>query len=430
MSRRLRAVRSRAPSPLTLVVLGGVALRLGWSVYAARTPLGLHDPGLYRALAASIAEGHGYGYPTIGPTAYYPPGYAMALAPFVWLFAHTPLPGADTAAVVALNLIAGAAMIVLTAALARRLAGERAAVTAAVLVAVWPNLVMHAAVSLTETLFLPLALGVVVVAIDASRAERPLDGPRLLALGGLLAAATYVRPVALPLLGVLLVAWVLSGVGWRRAIGATAVVTVVAVAALVPWAVRNHKVTGASVLSTNTGDNLCMSRQPGANGAFQLTTYCLGTDIAPGEPRGRLELARDEAGRRKAIDFVRHDPLSELAQWPQRLWHSMENDFDGLRAAESYGDDPFLADGVRRAAELISDLWFVLVLLAAAVALPRAWRAERTVTVFAVGAIVATVIVPVVVFFGDPRFHVPAAPFVAVLAALTFARRSPDSVSV
>jgi 4-amino-4-deoxy-L-arabinose transferase-like glycosyltransferase len=415
-------------------VLGGVALRLGWSVYAVRTPQGLHDPGLYRALAASVADGHGYTYPLIGATAYYPPGYPVVLAPFVWVFEHSFLPGGDTAAVVALNLLAGAATIVLTAAVARRLAGDRVAVAAAVLVAIWPNLVLHSAVALSETLFLPLVLAIVLVAVEAFGSDPPiwdrgalnrrLDAPRLVGLGVLVAAASYVRPVALPIMGVLLVAGVARGVGWRRAIGGTAVVALVAVVGLLPWVLRNHQVVGAYTLSTNTGDNLCMSRQPGANGAFLFTDYCAG-DITADIPRGDYERIRDDAGRQKAIDFVRDHPLTELELWPQRLWHTVENDFDGLRAVESYGDDPFLPDGLRRALQLISDLWFVLVVLAAAIAVPRAWKADRVITVLVVGAIVATVVLPAIAFFGDPRFHVPAAPFLAVLAAVLLVRRRP-----
>jgi 4-amino-4-deoxy-L-arabinose transferase-like glycosyltransferase len=323
---------------------------------------------------------------------------------------------------VSLNLVAGAATIVLTAAVARRLVGDRVAVVAAVVVAVWPNLVVHSAVALSETVFLPLVLGIVVVAIDGLRAPRGIDGPRVIALGPLVAAAVYVRPVAAPMVGVLLVAWLVHGLGWRRAVGATAVVTVVAVALLAPWLARNHAVVGAYTLSSNTGDNLCMSRQPGATGGFWPTIGC-GGDLADAPSRGAYERARDDAGRHQAIDFLRHEPLTELGLWPQRLWHAVENDFDGVQAVESYGDGRFLPDGMRRALQLISDAWFAVIVVLASVALPRAWRANRTITVLVAGSIVATVVLPVVAFFGDPRFHVPAIPFLAVLAALVISDR-------
>lgn len=411
---------ARSRGWLIAVVVAGLLLRLAWSWYAARVPAGLHDPGLYRALARSIAEGRGYAYPLVGPSAYYPPGYPGALAVFVWLFQHTPLPGDDTVAVVALNLLAGATVIVLTAGVARRIAGERAGLAAASIVALWPNMVVHAAVALSETLFLALVLAATLVAIDGDWKARRFSAPRLLAIGLLIASASYVRPIAVPLIGVLFVTWLLCGFGPRRTLSHAGLVVLSAATALVPWILRNDRVVGSYVFTTNTGDNLCMSRQPGADGGFQLTGYCAAD--RPAHSRGAYERLRDEEGRRRALAYIRDQPLSELALWPRRLWHSLENDFDGVRAVESYGDDIFLPPAVRRVLQLASDGWFVLVALVAALSVPIAWRDDRRVTAILLGSIIAMGFAPVVLFFGDPRFHVPAVPFLAVLAGVGLAR--------
>lgn len=417
-SRRESAVSSRGWL-VSIVVLGSI-LRLAWSWYAARAPAGLHDPGLYRALARSIAEGNGYAYPRLGASAYYPPGYPAALAVFVWLFQHTPLPGGDTAAVVTLNLIAGALTVVFTAALAQRLAGERAALVAAAVVALWPNLILHSAVALSETLFLSVTLAALLVAVDGDWRPGRYSVARVVSFGLLVAAASYVRPIALALIGVLPILVLLRGLGPRRAVISALLAAAVTALALAPWIARNHRVVGSYTFTTNTGDNLCMSRQPGADGGFQLTGYCA-ADV-PAQSRGAYERLRDEDGRRKALVFVRDHPLEELSLWPRRLWRSLENDFDGLRAVESYGDDAFLRPAVRRALQLGSDGWFALVTLGAALSVPIAWRTDRTLTLVLLASMVGLSVLPVIAFFGDPRFHVPAVPFLAVLAGVGGAR--------
>ena len=258
---------SRRAERLWLVAILAVAalVRLAWAVYAARPPVGLHDPGLYRFVADRLAAGEGYGFAE-GPTAYYPIGYPALLG---GAFLVTPRSW-ETGVVVAVNVACQVGATALVYLITRRVLGGRGgpALVAAGLVALWPNLVFNSAVALTESLFVVLLLGSVAVLVAG-----PWDGPgpgpgRLVVAGVLSGLAALVRPVSLPILGALLVAWLVAGVGWRRALARTAVVTVAAVAVLVPWVVRNARVVDAAVLSTNTGDNLCMSRRVGGTGAF------------------------------------------------------------------------------------------------------------------------------------------------------------------
>src|SRR5918912_985991 len=108
------AIAGRAPSPargaesprrertvLVALLVLAAALRIAWSLYAARTPQGESDPHTYLTAARGIAAGHGYLSFDGSPTAYFPIGYTAFLAAIVWVVDHTPLSDVPrTAAVV------------------------------------------------------------------------------------------------------------------------------------------------------------------------------------------------------------------------------------------------------------------------------------------------------------------------------------------
>jgi 4-amino-4-deoxy-L-arabinose transferase-like glycosyltransferase len=403
------------------VVVAGTAVRLAWAIYAARAPVGLHDPVFYRLLSDGLAHGHGYSYPPpfngpgvgFAPTAYYPPMYPALLSVLRWITLHTPLPDGATAPVVVLNLVAAAASIVLVYAIARRLADERTALVAAALVAFWPNLILHSAVTLSETVFIAVLLFAIWLAVAGS--WRTLSLARLTAIGAVVGFATLVRPVALPLIGALFVGWLVAGVGWRAALVRTGLVTIACAAVIAPWMIRNAVVMGATVLSTNTGDNLCMSRQPGATGGFLLTEHCNALD--PDLHRPESEVRHNAEGQNKAGTFVREHPTTEVRLWFSRVRFGFEDDSDGVGVAESYGEDRFLPDRLRSAVTFLANAWYAIIGITAVVSL-RWWLRRRDPNAsFVFAAAIAVSVVPIVAFFGDPRFHVPIDPLLAVLAA-------------
>jgi 4-amino-4-deoxy-L-arabinose transferase-like glycosyltransferase len=411
----------RPPKALVVIVVVGFALRLAWCLYAAREPQGLYDPFLYRLLSDAVAHGHGYDYPPpfngvgIGyaPTAYYPPGYPLLLAAFEWVTLHTFVPEGLTAIVVVVNLVAGVAAIVLAYGIGRRLADVRTGLIAAALVALWPNLILHTAVTLSETLFIALLLLTIFLVVRV-----PLQGyewAKVCAAGAVLGLATLVRPVSLPLIGAFAVAWLVAGVPWRTTLVRTGVVTLTCIAVLMPWIVRNRIVMGAAVLTTNTGDNLCMSRQPHATGGFQLSDYCNAT--IPGLHRPQSEIRKDEDGRHIAFDFIRDNPGTEVRLWFSRLRYGYQNDADGVRVAESYDTDRFLPQWARRGLSTAANAWFVAVSLVALASLWWWLRGRNFGGWLLFGSAIGVGVIPIVVFFGDARFHVPIDPLLAILAA-------------
>lgn len=411
--------RTRLWLAVVLVVAAGV--RIAWSVYAARPPSqSLHDPNFYLLYGEQIARGHGYVVPFgQGPTAYYPVGYPIVLGIVDFLLIHT-VGDHPIGAAAAVNVVCGVAAVGLVFLIGRRLASDAVGLVGAALTALYPNLVYHTAAALTETVFNAVFLLFVFLVVSAPWTQRQFERRRLVALGAVLGACVLIRPVAAPLVGALLVAWLLAGFGWRRALLHASVIVGVAALVVLPWVVRNLRVMHAVTLSTNTGDNLCMSRHVGASGTFDFNgNACfIGFENVP-RPEGETE--RDARNRRLAVDFVRDHPGEEAKLWFKRLYQTFRADWDGVWAVESYGDSAFMSDSTRQTLRWLgTDYYLATVALSAVGCVLVARRRERRDGrwVFVPLAIVAIVVVPVVTTFGDTRFKVPALPLFALLAAV------------
>jgi hypothetical protein len=398
---------------LAVIVAVGVALRIAWCVYAARPPVGLHDPGFYRLYGEQLASGNGYRLPDGSPTAYYPVGYPLALAAG---FLVTPIDW-QTGVVAVLNVLWQALAIVVVHAITRRVVGRGAGpagpLVAAGAVALWPNLVLHTAIPLSESLFVLLVLVAVLLLVSGPWPARRFETARLVGIGLALGAATLVRPVSVPVVVAVFVLWLLAGFGWRRALAHIAVVTGVLVVTLVPWVVRNAIVMDAAVVSTNTGDNLCMSRRVGGSGSFEFPNFRCNSGPFDDLPRPAYEVERDEQGRRLAFEFVREHPVEELRLVVRRAVATFESDDDAVAAIESYGDDVFLSDGVRTGLKAVANAWYVVAGLTGAAGLVVLAVRRRPPGLAVVLVALALGSAPLAAF-GDVRFKVPVLPFLAI----------------
>jgi 4-amino-4-deoxy-L-arabinose transferase-like glycosyltransferase len=405
---------------LLVIVVVASALRLAWVLYAAREPRGFHDPTLYEVFAARIADGHGYTAANGQATTYYPVGYVGALGALVRLVGVTPIPESVSMTAAVFNLALGVGTVVLTFEVGRRLFDNRTGLIAAAVVALWPNLIFHTAVMLTETLFIFLVIAAVLVLVALPASTGRIGSRRLAVFGVILALSALVRPISLMLLPVLLVVLLLTGAGWRLTIGSVGIATLAAVFVLTPWTIRNvHETDSFVVISTNLGDNLCMSRHAGATGAFQSGSAC--TVRARGLKTPEYEVEVNNTNIRRAVRFVKSHPLTEAKLVFLRGYHAVKNDHDGVLASESYGANPFIPSIWRRVLEVVADTYFFVALAFGLLAVPAFVGRHRPWRLFFLLAATAFAVQPLI-FFGDPRFHVPVLPFVAVLAAVTLAR--------
>ncbi len=226
-----------------IATLAGVALRLAFVLWL---PSITDDSRLYADIAKNWLQHGIYGLTENGivvPTLTRLPGYPAFLALVFAIF------GLDNfRAVLLLQLVVDIGTCWLVADLARRALSPRAAKAAFLLAAVCPFLANYAGAALTETLeifFTALAFDLAVAGLEK------LDGNSTwlwVGCGAAVAAAILLRPDGAMLLGAigLYVAFV-----WLRSVRAgkpaltlfsrTLLFTLVAVAPLVPWTIRNFR---------------------------------------------------------------------------------------------------------------------------------------------------------------------------------------------
>lgn len=425
------APAERLPLRAMLAVAGLAAgLRLVWVLWAARVPTGLSDPVLYLDAGASIAEGRGYTSLLGEPTAYYPPGYPFFVGLLTWVADAT---GLDEHVVTVIG-VAQALLGGVTAAVVLWIGWKLAApwgtaaakvtgVGAGVAVAVWPNLVIHSGLVLSETLFLALyavLLAAVVAWSTGAFASRQVTLVVVMVASG--ALATWVRPQSVVLLvPAVAVAWLTMRVDRRRLVQGVAWLALGVMVAVVPWALRNAVVLDAFVpMSTNTGDNLCIGFNDRADGTFEISEECAtdgryvdGADV---------EVARDAELRDRAISWIVANPGSVPRLALQKLSATFVLDTDGVAAWESYGADRHLEDRSRSVARWLANAAWWLVAALGVGGTWLSWRDERTrlVAVVLLAAGATTVITPVF-FFGDQRFKMPLVPVIAAMAGVAIA---------
>lgn len=411
----------RARWLLAGVLAAGAVLRLLWAL-KTEPPSELRDPVFYLVLADHVAAGDGYRYgfeADQGVTAYYPPGYPLALAAVVWLVRLLPGDVSTFDVAVWFNVALSVATIGLVFVLGRRLAGERVGLVAAAIWAVWPNLVFHSGVVLTETLFLFLLVALLIVTLGDPAAARSPGPARLLTIGALFGLTLLVRPVSAVVAPAFLLLW--WGDGARAALRRLALVGLATVAVLVPWSVRSTLAMDEPVaLSLNFGDNLCLGHNPDATGGFgNLEPHCYdGGDLR----RPEYETRRQSENIDRSLTYIREHPGETLRRTPAKLRITLQNDHDGLEVAEDFGAGPIVSPGTRDLLKLAANGVYLAV-AAAAVAggvllLRRPDPARRGLFLVVAGVVQ---LVPPLATFGEARFKMPAYPTLAVCAAVAVA---------
>ena len=417
LGRRRPLRRSEVRSLIGLVVVGAV-LRIVWVVVASVDPpvhfMQSGDQYSYWYYANEIADGRGYvSYITGEATAYYPIGYPAILAGLFWLADLVPFVDLDPMLVAGLfHAAIGTATIALTFVVGRRLAGPVAGLVAAGILALFPNMIFQVASLQLETTFVFFTMAALAIIVDHDWSTGPPSRNRLLAFGAVLAVSMLVRPFSAPMLLGLLIALLVAGVGWRKALAALAVPVIVLVVVFAPWTIRNAVRLDAFVpSSTNMGDTLCIDRNLDATGGFRWGSHdgCVDPTLPEAE--------RNTGNTRKAIRFVVDHPDREALQIARRARLMFAEDHDGLFATETLGGGQVVSDGTRDVLETVADGYFTAVGIAALIGLPllvrRAPRSERWLVVVPMAALL---VIPLLLW-GTPRFHVPLVPFMAVSAA-------------
>jgi len=375
-----------------IAVAVGVLARIAWALGAP--PVVRDDAEVYRALARSIAAGHGYA--ASAPTAYWTPGWPGWMALLFRL-------GANDRGVALASALLGCATVALVWVFARALASTRLAWRAAAICALLPSLVLLPGALLSENLALPLVVVAAIALLRARGSERARDHA---IFGAAVAAATFVRESCAAFLVAGVVFACARGAARSRASRAAAVVLAFSIA-LAPWVLRNRAVMGRATLTTSAGPNLCIGLGEGATGGYRKVP-----GLVPALPG---EAARNTEGLRCAARGLRDRPLEIVTLAPAKLSRLLVWD-------DWIVDDLYASSGLSAATlgalRVFCNIGWWALFAAAAIA---AWRErERSVVVVAFAACTA---LAVLVTFGAGRFHTPLLPLFAALAACY--RRAP-----
>ncbi len=419
----IRVQRPKAPARwrmvhwYVLVAVLAAAARGAWALLVPIKPLS--DSFAYDIFARNLAAGRCFGWDADSPSAFWPVGTSFMYSlvyrvfdPDAWGYGPVSV----------LNLVLGVAMVVLGMAVAHRWFGKLVGISAGVMLAFWPTHVQFTTVIGSETIFTVLCLASILAWPEPGE-RRTLA--RVAVAGVLLALATYVRPTAL-LLPVVLAgsAW-LRGLSFPRAAGQVALAAVVMAVIIAPWSVRNTRLFGQFVLvSTNGGSNLWMGNNPQTTGFYQ---------DRPPQPSTMNEAQFDkELGRQAKAWIVKH-PGAFIARTAVKAVRLHERETIGI----AWNQDALSARLSARSMTLmkVSGQAYWLVALAASLCgvmiLTLRYRFRALVhPAIAIWGYFTAVHAVIVI---QDRYHLPATPMIASLAALAFVaawtwKRKPGAV--
>lgn len=388
---------------LTWILLLALGLRLIWAWWIPVIPLS--DGKAYDAFARTLVEQGTFGWNADQPTAFWPPGTTFLHAALYWAFGVNHLP------IVAVNIGLSLGLIVICARLAARFWGSRIATLTALILALWPTLVMYPTILASELPFLFLTL----LSLDvwSNGSIRPLR--KGWAIGFLLGLAALVRPQALllPLLFAFCAA-ASAGMAWAtirsqlQILISTGIVMAIVIA---PWTWRNYQLYGEPVLiSTNGGITLWMGNTPGTDGRYMYV---------PEEFGALPENERARAMGRQAKAYIQQDPIGFLMRAVRKVVLLYANESVGVgwnaKGIQQALGDPWV-HGLKR----FTQLTWMLILGLAIVGLGATIRQQgwiRTLTSpITLSILYFTAIHSVVV--SQERYHLAFAGQLAILAAV------------
>jgi 4-amino-4-deoxy-L-arabinose transferase-like glycosyltransferase len=423
---RLRAATRNALDDRMLLAILAVAFVLRVAVVAfSRHFKPVADPADYDRIAVSLAHGHGFGATALAapgtPSALRPPLYPLLLGATYRVVGHSWTVART------LEALLGVVFVLLLFLLARRLYGRRVALVVAALAAVMPTLVALNASLLSETLFLPLEIAAVLAAV----AWRQSPSKWLAVAAGLACgAAIMTRSVGIAVLVAVVVMIVTARVPLPIRLRSAALVPVVAVVLVLPWAVRNAVELHAFVpVSTQDG--------PTAAGVYNDVTFSDRKLYAIWHPPFFL----------REFQPLFYDGINE-AELDSRLRHS------ALRYAESHPGDVAAAVGLNTLRMLfdagrghvqVAHLWYDEGAVARWLQPPLGW-AVRLLTLAALVTLLAAarrrlqighwylwlapllLYVAVIAFHGGNRYGAPITPFLILVAGVGIASFSRQAV--
>jgi hypothetical protein len=378
------------------VIMGAaLLLRLVWAAYVPVDPVS--DGVLYDAFAQSIVAGHGYAFADGTMTEYWPVGTSAVYALLYHIFGVRPW------VVPVFQALLGAFIVGLTWRLARHTIGPTVAAVAAWLTAAWPLLIEFTTILASELLFIALVL----TSLNIWISRRLPFAIRMISWGASIAAATYVRPTALPMLFIFLVMQWIVDRDWRALVMGSLLAVLTASLLFAPWTYRSVVLFDRFVLvSANGGVNLWMGNNPESAGGYM--------DLP--DKKFPNEVDRDHYYGREAVNFILSHPLvyAKLSVKRATTTYGRETigvDWNARGLGSKYNDTSLMT--LKR---ISSAYWWILLVLGF-VGIVLIMRRRLMVPLWPLlAAFVYFAAFPILTVAMD-RYHVPVDPMLAIFAA-------------
>ncbi|HLB29668.1 MAG TPA: glycosyltransferase family 39 protein, partial [Dehalococcoidia bacterium] len=309
------------------------------------------------------------------------------------------------------NVLAGVVTVYLVYRIGELSLGRTVGLIGALILALYPNHVIWSSTLYSDIYFTMWFSAAIYLLLRTNRWRgiQALVGAG--AAGAVAGVAALTRGQGVVLLLLAAVFWlVLCGRRDMLMRGAAAGLTAAAV--IGPWTVRNIFTFDAPiVIAANDGYNLRIGHSSYATGRY-ITPRDL-WEAEPGITLKEREVLFSRLGRERAVDYALSHPREELVLALKKLYYVTIPDSDSIAWA-NFGASPIAPSWVLDSLKRLADIYYWLLLLFAALALVRL----RSVTlVRLMGATVVLWAVFHVAFFGEPRFHLPLLPLLALLAA-------------
>ncbi len=401
-------------------------IRLGWvSAVEVDPRKSFHfDMTWYDLAALTLLDGHVLTDSQGAATAFWPPGYPALLAAAYALF------GASIRTAQGLNVALACLTCWLTYALALRVCRgsghtQVCALIAAAIVAVFPGYVFFAPLTLSENAFIALLCGLLLLFARLQDSARARPFPHWLGFGALLGVAMLTRGAASLFFAVPIALWWIETRSAKIVFVRSAALAIGVAVVVLPWTARNALTMGSPVLvSTSVGMALTYAHSPVADGSESLAMVGYRRDLLKSLqslPNPEREIREMQLGTRVAVGYALSHPLRELSLIPRRLYFLFHHDHAGLEWAMTQhepmaGAASQAGGSTDRLLGMIATGFFLSV---CALAMVGGWVCRRDAGVrLLIVAANYFVLMHTVLFVGNPRYHAPLYPILAVLASI------------